>query len=847
VIYFCCQEDRRALIRGRSDFNGIDFLEVVDHEQPLSSERQRLLRVFFVNPPTGQLSTITAQNIVISGGERITFIGIDSAIFAADGHLEVHVTPRGDFSQYTLTISTSDGTSPLPGMDPALSSVGFSFKVECDTQFDCQPACSCTRPTADSPEIDYMAKDYASFRQLVLDRLAFLMPEWQESNPADLGITLVELLAYVGDQLSYRQDAIATEAYLGTARLRTSVRRHAQMLNYAINDGCNARVWMQVRIKANAPGSVLTLPPIAFQDSTGNVVQAPDDTPILTFPPVLHTRFATEMPGESVLDAARFSQLVQENSPKVFELMESAKLHRDHNEMSFYTWSDADCCLPKGAVKATLKGSFPNLEAGFVLILKEIVGPETGNPADADPAHRHAVRLISVTPGTDVVTGDEITEIEWSAEDALPFPLCISSIVGNVHVSDVSIALGNIVLADHGMTIDAAESLGQVPEVNSALLPVGAGACGHCDDIQPAVVVPRYRPRLEQSPLTQVFPPPNDSESAASVFAQDKGPALPAIVLQDDRGTIWLPRSDLLSSDQFATEFVAEVENDLSVRLRFGDGNNGVSAESGASFEALYRIGNGASGNVGADSITRVTADTIGKDAQWIESVTNPLPASGGAEPETLEDVRQYAPAAFRTQLRAVTPDDYATFAQMNPQVQRAAATLRWTGSWYSVFLAVDRIGGKPIDDAFKETIQAFLEPYRMAGQDLEIDGPQYVSIELTILVCIDPHYFRADVLEALSDLFSSGIRADGTLGFFHPDRFTFNQPIYLSQIYAAAQNVPGVRHIEVDVLQRQGNPSTAALDTGKLDIGRLEIARLSNDRDYPDHGILTFIPRGGR
>ena len=68
------------------------------------------------------------------------------------------------------------------------------------------------------PEIDYLAKDYASFRQLMLDHLALRVPGWTERSEADLGIVLVEILAYVADYLSYYQDAVATEAYLGTAR-----------------------------------------------------------------------------------------------------------------------------------------------------------------------------------------------------------------------------------------------------------------------------------------------------------------------------------------------------------------------------------------------------------------------------------------------------------------------------------------------------------------------------------------------------------------------------------------------------------------------------------------------------
>ena len=90
-------------------------------------------------------------------------------------------------------------------------------------------------PAEITPEIDYLAKDFWSFRQLILDRIALLSPGWVERNTADFGMVMVELLAYLGDYLSYYQDAIANEAYLGTARQRVSVRRHARLLD-AIRD-----------------------------------------------------------------------------------------------------------------------------------------------------------------------------------------------------------------------------------------------------------------------------------------------------------------------------------------------------------------------------------------------------------------------------------------------------------------------------------------------------------------------------------------------------------------------------------------------------------------------------------
>ncbi len=84
----------------------------------------------------------------------------------------------------------------------------------------------------------------------MLERMALLAPGWTERPPADVGVTLVEMLAYVADELSYRQDAVATEAYLDTARSRVSLRRHARLVDYRVHDGCNARAWVQIRVNA---------------------------------------------------------------------------------------------------------------------------------------------------------------------------------------------------------------------------------------------------------------------------------------------------------------------------------------------------------------------------------------------------------------------------------------------------------------------------------------------------------------------------------------------------------------------------------------------------------------------
>ena len=247
VQFLCTDEERRAAVLA-SALNGIDYLEVLDRDATEESLRQRLLIVRTLHPVAPPL---TADQLRILGGVRVTPIRIDWAMMLAEvagadpavvplvqksaiaTHFAAETEPdqvflvftaaEGDYSRYTLElVDPSDPSQPAAGFDPRSAAVAFSFKVECPSDFDCKVAQICPPDTPDEPRLSYLAKDYASFRRVMLDRLSATAPGWRERSPADLGIAIVELLAYVGDRLSYFQDAVATEAYLGTARRRVS-------------------------------------------------------------------------------------------------------------------------------------------------------------------------------------------------------------------------------------------------------------------------------------------------------------------------------------------------------------------------------------------------------------------------------------------------------------------------------------------------------------------------------------------------------------------------------------------------------------------------------------------------
>ena len=875
-----CEDDlRRQLVREHRALNGIDFVEI--------SDDQRTLQVYFLGKAPADLKL---KNIVITGGRRITGIEVTHLDLCRmadkdlDDCMKLTVNKPGDFSSYTLSLVELDQqgrptAKPLLGFDPRFAQIDFSFKAGCKNDLDCLPQHVCPAPVLPQPEISYLAKDYASFRQLILDRLSLVMPDWRERHVPDLGITLVELLAYAGDHLSYLQDAVATEAYLDTARQRISVRRHSRLVDYRMHEGCNARAWVFIEVHGHPP---------PFQK---------DEIAFLT-------GYSALPAGARALTRETQRRLnLPSDGYEVYEAMGEGEiqLFDAHNQIRFYTWGDFRCCLPPGATSATLtdeylpvapppppdgcdddqagqpydarKGQHKKpppppvkperilkLRAGEVLIFEEVISPTTGEAADADLGNRHAVLLTKVTPGEDKLTGQPVIEIEWAEEDALPFPLCLSAVSAAPdceELENVTIARGNIVLVDHGRTIarkivddGGMEDLGRVPTKETT------AECIDNDCTPEVTLVPgRYRPQLQNGPLTFSQPPkwPTDAPiavcppprvSAASLLRQDPRQAIPQVTLTS--AASWEARYDLLSSGPEDNHFVVEIDNQPRGNLRFGDGELGRAPAAGEHFSASYRVGNGTKGNAGPEGISHIVLKNTVSGVQL--TPRNPLPAVGGTNPEPVEEVKLYAPYAFRTTLqRAVTAEDYATLANQHPGVQRTTASLRWTGAWYEVAVAVDPKGKTEADQRLLTDVECLLRPFRRIGHEVKVVQAKNVALDIAIHVCLKPGYLRGHIKAALLDLFSNRSLPDGRLGFFHPDNLTFGAGIMSSKLIAAAYSVTGVENAIVTRFQRLNEVPGRELQDGILRLAPGEIARLDNDANYPENGKIEFELGGGR
>jgi predicted phage baseplate assembly protein len=283
--------------------------------------------------------------------------------------------------------------------------------------------------------------------------------------------------------------------------------------------------------------------------------------------------------------------------------------------------------------------------------------------------------------------------------------------------------------------------------------------------------------------------------------------------------------------------------------LRFGDNDLGRMPEAGTEFKATYRFGNGLAGNIGAETIAHVVLRSTTLSGVTLKP-RNPMPAHGGVNPQPLEEVRLFAPTAFRKHLeRAITPEDYARLAERNPLVQRAAAAFRWTGSWYEVLVAIDPFGKVEAEQELLDEVEKSLFRYRRMGHDLVVQRARHVPLDVAMTVCVLPGYLRGHVKQALLDAFSNKILPDGPAkrGFFHPDNLTFGQSIRLSKLVAEAQKVPGVESVIVTRLERLFEGPNNELENGILPLSLLEIARLDNDPSFPENGRLELNMKGGR
>ncbi len=797
-------KDRRSALKA-AGLNGIDFVEIADASETT-------LNVHFLNDvDIGAL----AGHPRITGGETVPSVTVlpfppSGPVWTMDdGHrvLTLDVAAPGDFSIYTLTLAA-------PGLDVFFATASFTFKAGCPSDVDCAaPAASCVPNEGQPPRIDYLAKDFLSFRQALLDYSTQYYPDWQERSEADFGMMFLEALSALGDELSYVQDRVAREAMLTTATERRSITRHARLVDYEPGRALSASVMLQFDVQPGAGA-------VPIPDGLRVFASGADGT-----------RVAFETGGglNAVPSGTSFDE------------------RWNRGKIVGYWFDESARCLPVGATSMYVDGHGHAFRAGQTLLIESAAEEALATPVRqlvtllgfGDPAGPWALETvdkafpISALPGSAL---RPITRIAWIGDHALVAArdLKFTKVIGNL----VPATQGQTVVESFAIASDQPRTPGQPP---LAIERAGASPTGGYD-----------------RPVVRLWTLAN---APVAWLAAADGSVAPEIRVVSDDGARWtwrrtllksLPTDAVLTLDPAAYRALP-VNSDGSVAydydgdggdtIRFGDGVFGANPQPGQIFSVTYRVGAGAAGNVAADAINVIDVGQVSR----FSAVTNPFAAARGVDAESLLSVKRNAPQKFRASMvRAVTDADYVAAAKSLSWVKRAGCARRWTGSWLTVFVTPEPASSETVLAGQRQQLMSLLESERMAGVEVYAPDPDYVAMDLRIEFCVAPEAYASQVQQAVTAALAPTGQTNPS-AFFAIGRFGFGQPLYRGDLEAAIQAVAGVAGV-TRITYRLRDRSLDFTDmSAMVAIGTAQILRCNNDKSRPDAGALSVTGRGGR
>lgn len=859
--------DERLRIRGekrseKEDFNG--FKQVIVPK--ITNEAQTEIYVYFynqvafediLNPANStdsriknlkhhEIFPITGGQRILAGHERGKLKVIDISRKKENEEivpnaLVLTIKPVGDYSTYTL------GIGEVFKFDPIFNEIEFKFRPGCfNTQ--CLERKKYLK-AVEEPKISYLAKDFSTFKHTMITAMNERVPGWEPTSEADLDLVLIELLSAAADELSDFQDRVMNEAYLGTARKRVSLARHARLMDYHIYQGNQASTWLALELKNLDDGQDFSLPS-KFLVTTEKEVDS-------------------ELREEDKVERLAEQEII-------FSTKKEQQMHYLLNRLSLYTWEDTRSYLKAGSTQADLKilvrnwktheedyrpsSSRQDYEDVLELIKpkdkkKEPIthlllqewkeNPETGRKTPGDKAKRQLLKLSAAEYDKDPITGEWYLRVHWDEKDRLKqdyfSPETTHPENENTSLRKVSYFHGNLVKIFQGEFREA-----KFFEPSSDIM------LASNEDFYERTQNWGIICRLPDSPLSY-----QDVYNGGIPNGERPPKSTLEVFVRYTDGSIneWSETISFIESDEDEVCFIVETDEEGQSSIRFGNGTNGKKLPENSEVWCHYQIGIGQEGNLGANTLTKIPFHQ--PKLLYIERCWNPRDVRNGRDPEPVEEIIRNVPEAYRErQLRAVTVneylDDYEKRAQEHKKVAHARAAYRWMGSWRIVQINIDPIGTTELLEAslHKELLQ-HIETVKLIGDQIIIRPAQFVPLEINVTVCIHPDYWIEDVREQIEAEFSDGFTPDGRKAFFHPDCWTFGQPVRKSQLIARIQAINGVHHVidtsdEPISIKRWISPQ-ARKDGQELAIQPDEIILVKNDPSQVEKGFIYFDFEGGR
>lgn len=243
--------------------------------------------------------------------------------------------------------------------------------------------------------------------------------------------------------------------------------------------------------------------------------------------------------------------------------------------------------------------------------------------------------------------------------------------------------------------------------------------------------------------------------------------------------------------------------------------------------------------------------------------------------PALMEEARVAGPRLIAEQQRMVTLADHEAILVAHPLVERAQARLVWTGAWNTILVSALLLEGRKLDEPVsggasalsstlwteiqdfhkdqnislpnqdgvtaRHILRVLIERRRMMGSEVFLEDAKPAPITFTLSIRAKAGYFRTEMRQALSDVFSAD---EG--GFFEPGRLDFGEDLFASDIIEAAMAVDGVAVACLNRFKRVGSGWPERVNDGFIPIEDDEYVLCQNTRGQPQDGYFRLVVNGG-
>lgn len=373
-------------------------------------------------------------------------------------------------------------------------------------------------------------------------------------------------------------------------------------------------------------------------------------------------------------------------------------------------------------------------------------------------AHSDDIELLPANVDDDTVS--EICAIASPPEDQILPILKLKEPLKNCYDPETMIIYGNVIAATHGETI---------PEV----LGSGNGT------------LENQRFVLKKPPLTYVAAQtPSGNESTLEVYVD---------------GVRWEEVRFLFGLSNLDQNYITRIDDDGTTTVIFGDGKSGARLPTGLeNIFAMYRSGIGLGGNLSQNQLTQLKTRPLG-----IQGVTNPVPATGAAPREPMDEARISAPLTVRTLDRIVSLQDFEDFARAFAGIGKAQVNVVQNGVTQIVHLTVGAIGGAAVlpDSSLYQNLEKAIDAARDPVQVVvQIDSYKPIFFNVEAKIIVDPRRQPEPVLAAVRQAIKETFAFENRL---------FGQPVTSAEAISAMQSVPGVIAVDLDGLYLRGYSKT--------------------------------------